>query len=226
MDKAKALQGFFPEPLLNKIKAQIETINLGPDGPHFYHTVAGRWLEAISFDEDTEKEILELACATFGVSNLKRAGFHIGRYQMQNGVVPQLWKHYDQSACQYSLDVCIEKTIDWELVVEGEAFIEQPNSCVVFHGNDNMHWRTEYPQDATDEDYVLLMFMQFAEPTHWYFTDPQGFDKHGHEADFRFREKMGYWAQPDYSNDRPICSCCDYRGVLSFEARYQNGERY
>lgn len=224
MDKAYAIQNFLPETLFNKVKARVAEINLGPNGPHFYHTVAGRWLEAISFDEETEKEILELARTTFQDNSLIRAGFHVGRYQMQNGVKPQLWKHYDQSACQFSLDICIDKTIDWELVVEDEVFLEQPNSCVVFKGNDHMHWRTEYPS-TNEDDYVLLLFMQFAQPDHWYFTDPQGFDKHGHKGDFRFRERMGYWSQPDYEG-RPICKCCDYRGVLTFESRYQNGERH
>ena len=224
-DKAYALQDFFPAPLFDKIKAAIKQLNLGPEGPHKYHPVAGRWIEAISFEPEVEEEILEIARKVFNEPDLKRAGFHTGRYQMQNGIKPQLWKHYDQSACQYSLDVCIEKTIDWELVVEEQVFLEQPNSCVVFHGNDQMHWRTEYP--STDEnDYVHLLFMQFAKPDHWYFTDPQGFDKYGHIADFRFRERTGYWAQPDYSDGRPICSCCDYRPVLGFEDRYQAGERY
>jgi hypothetical protein len=26
---------------------------------------------------------------------------------------------------------------------------------------------------------------------------------------------------PDYSNDRPICKCCDYRHVADFEKKYQ-----
>jgi hypothetical protein len=217
-----SITNFFPPHLFGSIKKQILEKNMGPNGPHFYHTVAGRWLTEIHFDEETERQILDIAKKTFNNENLKRAGFHTARYQMQNGIKPQLWKHWDQSACQYSLDVCIEKTIDWKLVVEDKEFEEEPNSCVLFSGNDMLHWRTPYPSDNED-DYVTLLFMQFAEPDHWFFTEGSkaGFDKHGHEADFKFRARMGYWSQPDYSDGRPICPCCDYRRVLEFEDRYQ-----
>ena len=88
-----------------------------------------------------------------------------------------------------------------------------------------MHWRPPYP--TRDENaYVTLLFMQFAKPDHWFFTEKDGFNKYGHFGDFRFREKMGYWSQPDTSDGRPICPCCDYRNVLQFEQRYQDGERH
>jgi hypothetical protein len=218
----RLIKNFFPQELFEKIKTQVLSKNLGPQGEHFYHTVAGRWLEEIHFDAETEKEILDIAIDIFGDSTIRRAGFHTGRYQIQQGIKPQLWKHWDQSACQFSLDVCIEKTIDWKLVVEDVEFNEEPNSCVVFSGNDQIHWRTPYPSE-NEEDYVHLLFMQFAKPDHWFFVEgaKDGFNKHGHEADFKFRARMGYWSQPDYSDGRPICACCDYRGVLNFEKIYQ-----
>ena len=216
----KLIKDFLNPELFEKVKEQVLAKNMGPNGEHFYHTVAGRWLTEIRFDDETEAEILSIAKKEFGDDTMQRAGFHTGRYQIQNGIKPQLWKHYDQAACQFSLDICIEKTVDWQLVVNDVAFDEVPNSCVVFHGNDDMHWRTPYPSDNED-DYVTLLFMQFAKPDHWFFVEgPEGFNNHGHKADYKFREKMGYWSQPDYSDGRPICSCCDYRGVLSFEAQY------
>jgi hypothetical protein len=223
VNTAKSIVDFLPEELFNRVKNQILAKGMGPDGNHFYHTVAGRWLTEIHFDEATEIEILDIAKKIFGKDNLRRAGFHTARYQMQGGIKPQLWKHWDQSACQYSLDLCIEKTVDWKLVVEEEEFDEQPNTCVIFSGNDMLHWRTPYPS-TSENDYVTLLFMQFAEPEHWFFTEggSEGFNRHGHEADFKFRARMGYWSQPDYSDGRPICKCCDYRPVLNFEERYQN----
>jgi hypothetical protein len=225
--ESKSILNFMHPELFNKVKEKVLSIGLGPNTDHFYHTVAGRWIAEIHFDYDTEQEILKLAKEVFGDDDLKRAGFHVARYQKQNGVKPQLWKHYDQSACQYSLDMCIEKNVDWQLVVDDVVYEEQPNSCVVFSGNDNMHWRTPYPTEDEDK-YVTLLFMQFAKPDHWFFIDggKEGFNRHGHKSDFKFREIAGYWAQPDYSDGRPICECCDYRNVLRFETRYQAGERW
>jgi hypothetical protein len=224
---AYMVKKFFTDELFFKVKEKILEQGMGPEGNHLYHTVAGRWITSIQFDENTEKEILSLAKKVFNNDNINRASFHTARYQIQNGIKPQLWKHWDQSACQYSLDVCIEKTIDWELVVEGQIFNEEENSCIVFSGNDMLHWRTPYPSNS-ENDYVTLLFMQFAELDHWFFVEGarDGFNKHGHESDFKFRARMGYWSQPDYSNNRPICSCCDYRHVLTFEERYQREKDY
>jgi hypothetical protein len=218
---SRLILNFFPEDLFDAVKNQVLSKNLGPHGNYFYHTVAGRWLTEIHFDQETEKRILEIAQDVFQDKEIKRAGFHTARYQMQNGIKPQLWKHYDQSACEYSLDVCVDKTLDWQLVVDDVIFEETPNSCVVFSGNNNMHWRTPYPSNNED-DYVTLLFMQFAKPDHWFFVEggKAGFDKYGHLADYKYRQVTGEWAQPDYSDGRPICSCCDYRGVLGFESEY------
>lgn len=221
----KSIENFFPDPLFKKIKAAVLAKNMGPGTDLFYHTVAGRWLTEIWFDPETEAEILQIARDTFGDESILRAGFHTARYQKQNGIIPQLWKHYDQSACQFSLDLCIDTNMDWQICVDGKKFEEKSNSCVVFSGNDHMHWRPPFPTQDEDK-YVTLLFMQFGKPDHWFFTDKDGFSKYGSYSDFKFREKMGYWSQPDYSDGRPICSCCDYRNVLQFEGRYQAGERH
>jgi hypothetical protein len=225
--EARSIVDFFPQELFEKVKAQVLSLNMGPGGPHFYHPVAGRWLTEINFDDETESEILEIAKKTFGVDTIKRAGFHTARYQKQNGIKPQLWKHVDQSACQYSLDICIEKTVDWQLVADEKTFDEAPNQCIVFCGNDHMHYRPEYPTEDEDK-YVTLLFMQFAEPDHWFFSEnrSEGFAENSWKNDFKFRAKYGYWAMPDYSNNRPICKCCDYRHVANFEEKYQNEKEY
>ena len=225
--EARSIVDFFPPELFEKIKAKVLSLDMGPDGPHMYHTVAGRWLTQIDFDPETEAEILEIAKKTFGVDNLLRAGFHTARYQKQNGIKPQLWKHVDQSACQYSLDICIDKNVDWQLVADDKVFDEAPNQCIVFSGNDHMHWRPEYPTEDEDK-FVTLLFMQFAPPDHWYFTqkDQEGFAENSWKQDFKFRVQYGQWSMPDYSDGRPVCKCCDYRHVANFEEKYQAEKEY
>lgn len=220
--EVKSIKNFLPSDIFEKVKVEVLAKQLGPDGPHFYHTVAGRWLEEIHFSKEIEESILDIAKTTFNDNSVRRAGFHIARYQKQNGIIPQLWKHYDQSACQYSLDMCIDKNIDWQLVVDNVYYDEEPNSCVIFSGNDHMHWRPEFPTEDEDK-YVTLLFMQFAKPDHWFFAEgvSEGFNNNSYKSDFKFRHEMGYWSQPDYSNNRPICACCDYRPILSLEEKYQ-----
>ena len=38
----RLIKNFFSEELFKKIKTQVLAKNLGPNGTHFYHTVAGR----------------------------------------------------------------------------------------------------------------------------------------------------------------------------------------
>lgn len=215
--KPYSINNFFSDELFEKVKKEVLSKNMVPGGSHFYHTTVGRWLTEINFDSEIESQILSRARDIFNDDTLIRAGFHAARYQKQNEITPQLWKHYDQSACQYSIDLCIDKNIDWSIFVDGIEFKEEPNSCVIFSGNDNMHWRPKYPTENEDA-YVTLLFMQFAKPDHWFFSnDRKEFSRHSLESDFRFREMMGYWSLPDYCDDRPICKCCDYRTVLDNE---------
>jgi hypothetical protein len=60
----RLIKNFFPQELFDKIKTPVIAKNLGPQGGHFYHTVAGRWLEEIHFDAETEKKILDIAIFT------------------------------------------------------------------------------------------------------------------------------------------------------------------
>ena len=40
--EARSIVDFFPPELFEKIKAKVLSLDMGPDGPHMYHTVAGR----------------------------------------------------------------------------------------------------------------------------------------------------------------------------------------
>jgi len=218
-----SIKNFLPDDMFERVKEKVLSKNMGPHGPHFYHTVIGRWLTDISFDDEIESFILNKVRDYFNEPDLVRAGVHTARYQMQNGVIPQLWKHYDQSACQYSLDICIDKNFDWGIFAGDKYFDEEPNSCVIFSGNNHMHYRPDYPS-RDENDYVTLLFMQFTKPDHWIFEGEDAFKKYSAMADFKFREDYGYWAQPDYEG-REVCPCCDYRRVLDHEEEYQKGKR-
>lgn len=84
------------------------------------------------------------------------------------GVKPQLSKHKDDNACTYTLDFCLYQTGTWDLYVEDKAYTLNPNQALAYYGNDQLHWREEFPYGGSD--YVAMIFFHFAEPDHWYFT--------------------------------------------------------
>ena len=81
---------------------------------------------------------------------------------------PSLYKHKDDNACTYTLDMCVYQDEPWELFVEDKAYTLYPNEALAYYGNDQFHWREEFPNPETNK--VAMIFFHFAEPDHWYFT--------------------------------------------------------
>lgn len=81
---------------------------------------------------------------------------------------PSLYKHKDDNACTYTLDMCIYQTEPWDLWVDDKNYTLYPNQALAYYGNDQMHWREEFPNP--ESNYVAMVFFHFAEPDHWYFT--------------------------------------------------------
>jgi hypothetical protein len=54
---------------------------------------------------------------------------------------PSLYKHKDDNACTYTLDMCVYQVEPWELFVEDKPYILYPNQALAYYGNDQWHWR-------------------------------------------------------------------------------------
>lgn len=85
-----------------------------------------------------------------------------------NNPAPSLYKHKDDNACTYTLDMCLYQTDTWDLYVDGKAYTLKPNQALAYYGNDQEHWRENFPKPG--EQHVAMIFFHFAEPDHWFFT--------------------------------------------------------
>lgn len=86
---------------------------------------------------------------------------------------PSLFKHKDNNACTYTLDLCLYQNDPWDLWVEDNPYTLYPNQALAYYGNDQMHWREEFPNPETNS--VAMIFFHFAEPDHWFFTKGPGY---------------------------------------------------
>jgi hypothetical protein len=86
---------------------------------------------------------------------------------------PSLFKHKDDNACTYTIDMCIYQTEPWDLWVDDKAYTLYPNQALAYYGNDQMHWREEFPNPETN--HVAMIFFHFAEPDHWWYTKGPGY---------------------------------------------------
>jgi hypothetical protein len=81
---------------------------------------------------------------------------------------PSLYRHKDDNACTYTLDMCLYQTEPWDLYVDGKAYTLTPNQALAYYGNDQEHWREDFPNPG--QQHVAMIFFHFAEPDHWFFT--------------------------------------------------------
>lgn len=112
-------------------------------------------------------KLIPTARKTFNSETLLPTYTLFAHYEGQNPV-PSLYKHKDDNACTYTLDMCVYQNEPWDLFVEDMAYTLYPNQALAYYGNDQMHWREEFPNPKTN--YVAMVFFHFAEPDHWYFT--------------------------------------------------------
>lgn len=78
-----------------------------------------------------------------------------------------LGKHKDQSACTYTLDLCLYQTEPWDLWVEGKNYTLLENEVLAYYGEDQEHWREKIPNP--ESQIVAMIFLHYAEPDHWWF---------------------------------------------------------
>jgi hypothetical protein len=85
----------------------------------------------------------------------------------------RLWKHIDDNACTYTLDMCVYQNFPWDLWVDNQSYTLHPNQALAYYGNDQEHWRDSFPYPELQ--HVAMVFFHFAEPDHWWFTKGQSY---------------------------------------------------
>lgn len=111
------------------------------------------------------EEILPLARETFDSDTLLPSYALFAHYETR---AAQLFKHRDNNACTYTIDMCIYQKEPWALWVADRPYVLKPNQSLAYFGNDQWHWREEFPSPETN--HVAMAFFHFVEPDHWYYT--------------------------------------------------------
>ena len=213
LSEPKVISNFFTDDMLARVKQIVHNTGMGTDVLQF-HTMLARWEASISFDEDIEEYCLNKAREIFKDNTLKKAYFYAVRYQLKDGCVPHLWEHTDQNGTQTTIDITIENTANWGLIVEDQHFDQNPNDAIIFCGQQHIHSRPPYP--TTDpEKYTTVLFLHFTQPDHWIQKQRDGIYKYGKDGDVRFFNRNRFLAMPDGPVNQPVCDCHDYSATLN-----------
>ena len=111
------------------------------------------------------EKILPLAREIFKSKTLLPSYTLFSHYE---GPGAKLWKHRDDNACTYTLDVHLYYKTNWDLWVDGVSYTIPQNGAAAFYGEEQEHWREEFPDP--ENNYVGAVFFHFVEPDHWWFT--------------------------------------------------------
>ncbi len=117
--------------------------------------------------KELAEKLIPTAREAFGSDTLFPTYTLFAHYEGQDPV-PSLYKHKDDNACTYTLDMCVYQAEPWDLWVDDKAYTLYPNQALAYYGNDQWHWREEFPNPETN--HVAMIFFHFAEPNHWFFT--------------------------------------------------------
>lgn len=140
-----------------------------PKNPKEYDANFGRYSFADAEINKIAEKVTPIARAYFESENLIPTYSLFAHYE---GNAAQLWKHIDDNACTYTLDMCVYQNEPWDIGVRHDnvdtMYTLYPNQALAFYGNDQFHWRNKFPNP--ESQYVALVFFHFTEPDHWYFT--------------------------------------------------------
>jgi len=112
-------------------------------------------------------KLIPLAREIFNSEGLLPTYTLFSHYEGQNPE-PSLFKHKDDNACTYTLDMCVYQIEPWDLWVDDKPYTLYPNQALAYYGNDQFHWREKFPNSETN--HVAMIFFHYAEPDHWWFT--------------------------------------------------------
>lgn len=107
------------------------------------------------------EKLLPVAKDFFGSQTLTKS-FNFGSWYFGEA---SLEKHKDVAACTYTIDLCVYQKQPWDLYVEGIPYTLNENEALFYYGEDQKHWREEFPDPKNN--IVCNIFFFYVEPEHW-----------------------------------------------------------
>lgn len=109
-------------------------------------------------------------------------------FSTYRGYKARLFEHVDDNACTYTIDVSIDHKDAWPLFVEGKEFTVDPNDAIIYYGEDQYHWRPDFPNPKTNE--VSVIFYHFVPGNHWSKTIGQAHHSVIRKKEQEYRESL------------------------------------
>lgn len=213
--KPHLVDNFFPKHMFADVKKHIYETSMGTE-KGTYHPMMGRWSSGIKLSDEIEKFVLDKVREIFKNQSIIHAYNYAVMYQIKDGCIPNLWEHLDQNGSQISVNIAIENSANWPIILEGTVFQQEANDAVIFCGQQHMHGRPPYPTKNENLNTTQL-FMHYSTPDHWIQDKKSGgVGLYGRDGDIRFFNRNRYFPLPDCPINQPIGKDQDYAPVLQY----------
>jgi hypothetical protein len=184
---------FFDDNNFNKIQnfvfKKIEELGLD------YGKEFKRYYRVIFLPEDIKSLLLDKARQETKDESLEIIYTQIVKYKIKDGIIPELGKHKDIVTGQWVMDIVIDSTINWPLIIEDEIFENLTNSVSFIKGEEDLHWRPNFPS-TNEEDYLLLLFVHLAnKDTEYYRVSQQIFNMKENMLNSFLKAFRPFWKQ-------------------------------
>jgi hypothetical protein len=136
----------------------------------WYDNGFGRYHYSSQLISDYSEKLIPTARDLFESSSLVPSYSLFSHYE---GKEAKLWKHVDDNACTYTIDMCVYQSDPWDLWVDNKSYTLNPNQALAYYGNDQEHWREKFPNPLSQ--HVAMIFFHFVEPDHWFVTKGPGY---------------------------------------------------
>lgn len=126
-----------------------------------YSKTFRRYYKIVFLPDKIKNMLLDVAKKETQDKDLEIIYTQVVRYQIYDGFIPELRDHKDSANGEWVMDIVIDSTVDWPLIIEGQSFSNTENSVFFIKGEDDAHSRPDFPSQS-EEDYVLLLFVHLA----------------------------------------------------------------
>lgn len=131
----------------------------------WYDEGFGRYHYSSQLISDYAEKLVPMARELFESPSLVTSYSLFSHYEGQNA---NLFKHKDDNACTYTIDMCVYQNQPWDLWVNNKSYTLEPNQALAYYGNEQEHWREKFPNP--ESQHVAMVFFHFVEPDHWWVT--------------------------------------------------------
>jgi hypothetical protein len=197
-DDAFIFSGLFEDSYFNDLKNYLlemkeKKIKFTYDTGFGRTTLHSNSLDDSSLLIQSHDKLVPLARELFKNNNIEKS-YCI--YSVYKGYKARLYKHIDDNACSYTIDLMVHYGENWPIVVEGKELCPDENEAVIYYGEDQYHWRPRFPKPETNE--VGVIFYHFVDKDHWFFDKSK--DTLSEIIDRRSERRMAYGLINSYDN--------------------------